>query len=115
MAVFSALRGGSPSHPPAVRPAAGEVAMSLVLADGGAARHVLHPGDRVDLLSDSDALRLSDVLVLDVSAGAGSSALMSSSEPRGGTSLAVAVATADVAKATALASHLVYATPHDSP
>jgi hypothetical protein len=116
MAAFAALHHSSPASSRYLEPGRGEVAMSLVLADGGAAHHFLRPGDRVDLLSDTDSLTLSGVVVLDVRTES-SPSLMSGSTPantNGGTSLVVAVHAADVAKATVLRTHLVYATPHDS-
>jgi hypothetical protein len=118
MAAISALHHSPASRHATVQPTTGEVAMSLVLADGGAAQQFLRAGDRVDLLSDTENLRLRDVLVLDVTESNHSQSLLSSAGSAnfhgGGSALVVAVRTADITKATALASHLVYATPHDS-
>jgi hypothetical protein len=118
MAAISALHHSPPSHSASIEPATGEVAMSLVLADGGAAQHFLRAGDRVDLLSDTENLGLRDVLVLDVIESTDAHSLLSSAgsanSQGGGSRVVVAVRTAEITKATALASHLVYATPHDS-
>ncbi|HEY3737806.1 MAG TPA: hypothetical protein VGL26_10215 [Jatrophihabitans sp.] len=119
LAAVSVLTTGARPRtaPPPRAPAPGEVALALTLADGGAGRGFLQPGDHVDLLSSTDGLSLPDVLVLGVSTKPASGSLLnsSSSDEDGtgaGTAIVIAVDVSGLPTATALASRRVVAAPH---
>jgi hypothetical protein len=130
LAALSALGSGpqatpspSSSSPSVLQPKPGQVAVEVTLADGGAWRRFLHPGDTVQLLRagpfgeppafDPTVTRIPDVTVLSVvpenaPAPSGISAGLGSTQTDG-TRLVVSVAAADVPKLAATAAVANYA------
>lgn len=115
LAGISAVSGGGHARASNSRqPQPGHVAVALTLADGGAGRGFLRPGERIDLISDTADISLRDVAVLSVSRESTAAGLMhSTSGESDGTNLVVGVDPKDIATLTALTTRRTFAAPHD--